>query len=254
MCINMEKRDENIEMLRAISCIAVVILHVNAWCFQIENLAIHLRNVNVIINTVVRFAVPCFMLITGTYIFRNADKNGWKRFYKNAVKKVIIPTIFFSMLCVIYVVIKGCLDGQMVLQKSLDNWIHGIPFGHMWYMYMLIGLYAAVPILCLIRERVSRFYWEIIGILCIALSVIFYNDNLLSPIWPFCWIQYVGYFILGDFVGGGKKSRRQLRVSVFIGVASLLLMCVYSIKKAYMGIRFDFQPQNILTVFFSISL
>lgn len=42
----MGKRDENIEMLRAISCMAVIILHVNAWCFQIENLAIHLRNVN----------------------------------------------------------------------------------------------------------------------------------------------------------------------------------------------------------------
>lgn len=78
----MGKRDENIEMLRVISCMAVVILHVNAWCFQIENLAIHLRNVNVIINTVVRFAVPCFMLITGTYIFRNAEKKGGSCFIK----------------------------------------------------------------------------------------------------------------------------------------------------------------------------
>ena len=31
-------------------------------------------------------------------------------------------------------------------------------------------------------------------------------------------------------------------------------MCSYSIKEVYSGIRFDFQPQNILTAIFSVSV
>ena len=202
----MGKRDENIEMLRAFSCLAVVVLHINAWCFQIDNLGTSLRTVNAIINTLVRFAVPCFMMITGTYVFRNADKNGWKVFYKNAVKKVVLPTVIFSVFCVTYVVLKGVLDNQWLLKKALVDWLHGIPFGHMWYMYMLIGFYAVVPILCLVRKKMSRFCWGMVGILCIILSALRYGGNLLTPIWPFCWVQYVGYFIIGDFAGGAKRA------------------------------------------------
>lgn len=202
----MGKRDENIEMLRAFSCLAVVVLHINAWCFQIDNLGTSLRTVNAIINTLVRFAVPCFMMITGTYVFRNADKNGWKVFYKNAVKKVVLPTVVFSVFCVTYVALKGVLDNQWLLKKVLVDWLHGIPFGHMWYMYMLIGFYAVVPILCLVRKKMSRFCWGMVGILCIILSTLRYDGNLLAPIWPFCWVQYAGYFIIGDFAGGQKEQ------------------------------------------------
>ena len=31
-------------------------------------------------------------------------------------------------------------------------------------------------------------------------------------------------------------------------------MCTYTLKEAYVGVRYDFQPQNILTAFFSISV
>ena len=196
-------RDQNIELLRSLACISVVLLHINAWCFQMADLGLIFRCISAIVNTFVRFGVPCFIMITGTYVFRNADKYGWYFFYKKIVKKVIVPTLCFSVLCAAYVVIKGLFNNEWLLKDTLFKWLRGIPFGHMWYMYMLIGFYLAVPILYLIRQHVSKNIWGIVGVFCFFLSFFFYNGNLIAPIWPLCWIQYVGYFIVGDFVGGG---------------------------------------------------
>lgn len=247
-------RNQNIELLRAYACISVVLLHVNAWCFEIEKLTRTMRLANVIVNTLVRFAVPCFMLITGKYVFQNLSKHGVKCFYKKTIKKVIIPTLGFSIMYVVYTVLKGLLSNEWLLKDEMYKWLNGIPFGHMWYMYMLIGFYFIVPLLNLARKNIPRRIWGIIGVGCVFLGSIFYNGNLVAPYWFFCWIQYVGYFILGDFAGGGKTNQS---APVFVWITciiSLIAMCLYSLKIGMMGIRYDFQPQNILTAVYSVSV
>ncbi len=116
----MKKRDKNIEVLRAIACLAVVLLHLNAWLFQIENLNTKMKILNVSINTVVRFAVPCFMLITGTFVFENISKKvSWKEFYKKVINSIIIPTLLYSVMYVIYLELKNCIDGKKVFINHL---------------------------------------------------------------------------------------------------------------------------------------
>lgn len=247
------RRNENIDFLRAIGCIAVVLLHVNAWCFEIEKLSIGIKTENVLINTLVRFAVPCFMLITGTYIFRNADELGWKNFYKKAIEKLLFPTLYFSLLYVIYTVFKGFLQREFLVEEALIKWMHGIPFGHMWYMYMLIGFYIATPFLCQIRSKLGRKAWAFLGIFCILTSAVNFNGSLIAPNWILCWIQYVGYFIIGD-VCGGQKSKKIAKYAWTGCGLSIVSMFSYSLYVAGQGIRYDFQPQNILTAVFSISI
>ena len=250
-------RNENIDFLRAIGCIAVVILHVNAWCFNVDKLSIGASIGNVLINTLVRFAVPCFMIITGTFIFDNADKYGWRVFYKRAVNKILSPTLYFSVLYVAYTIFKGLLEKENVVNESLAKWVQGIPFGHMWYMYMLIGFYVVVPVLCRIRNNVSRQVWASIGLICLLASAVCFNGNLIAPNWAICWIQYVGYFIIGDICGGGQKSKKNVKCVKYAKILcglSIALMCIYSLNALNLGLRFNFQPQNILTATFAISL
>lgn len=251
----LKKREVNIECLRAIACIAVVILHVNAWCFEVEKMAGMMLVVNAIINTLVRFAVPCFMLITGKFVFQNISKHGARGFYKRTIDKVIIPTFGFSIMYVLYTVLKGLLDDELVLKEALHNLIKGIPFGHMWYMYMLIGFYLIAPLVGMIREKLSNSAWGRVGIFCVLLGSVFYNGNLLAPCWLFCWIQYIGYFILGDFFWGGDKKNQLPSIILWIvNLTSLFIMCLYSLKVVSTGMRYDFQPQNFLTVIYSMSM
>lgn len=248
------KRDVNTEYLRSFACLAVVLLHLNTWCFQTGALSESMKTVQACVNTLVRFAVPAFMLITGTYTFRNADKKNWRDFYRNAFGKIVLPTLFFSGLCVLYGVLKGLLRKKWLLVPALKGFISGRPMGHMWYMYMLIGFYIVVPVLCWIRRKMDRRIWGAAGIFCIFLSQYFFKGDLLAPLWPFCWIQYVGYFIVGDCIGEFPRQSQIVFPAVIFCISSALCMSVFSIQKIYMGIRYDFQPQNILTALFSISL
>ena len=215
-----------------------------------------MKILNVSINTVVRFAVPCFMLITGTFVFENISKKvSWKEFYKKVINSIIIPTLLYSVMYVIYLELKNCIDGKKSFYQPFNLWAKGIPFGHMWYMYMLIGFYLAIPLIYLIRKKVNRYMWGFIGFICIIISGIINNDSLIAPIWFLCWLQYIGYFIIGDFFGEKYQGSKQ-KLYKYIGCSLiiLVLMVICSINKLNYEIRFDFQPQNFLTVIFSISV
>lgn len=250
----LKMREVNTEYFRVFACLAVVLLHLNAWSFRIADLSGTMRIVHVFINTLVRFAVPGFMLITGTYVFGNADKSDWKIFYRKIVRKVILPTLFFSVICVAYQVLKGILIKKWILFDALGTWLHGTPMGHMWYMYMLIGFYIFLPVLCWIRRKLDIRLWAVLGICCIVLSAFFDKGDLVAPVWPLCWIQYVGYFIVGDCIGKKRKQRWIILPAIIVSVISWTCMFIYSLQKVHMGIRYDFQPQNIFTAVFSISL
>ena len=250
----------NIEALRAVSCMMVVLLHLNAWLYDINELSGFYRILYTVFNVLTRFAVPCFMLITGTFIFDNAVKKGCRKFYKDAIKKVLLPTILFSMIYVLYGLLKGSLEGVLVFKDLMIDWVKGIPFGHMWYMYMLIGFYFVVPPLCLLREKMGKFAWGICGIGCVILACLLYNGSLIAPIWPLCWIQYVGYFIIGDCISKCLQyewfaNRKTIKLfCVLLAIITFFVMVIYSFICLKSNLVYNFQPQNILTFIFSVSI
>lgn len=244
----------NIETLRAFACMMVVLLHLNAWVYDVSRLSEFYKILFSIINTVTRFAVPCFMLITGSFIFNNARRKGYCEFYKSAIKKIVFPTIFFSMAYVVYRIVKESISGEIFVNEIVIDWLKGIPFGHMWYMYMLMGFYVVVPLLCFLRRKVGRVLWGICGCGCIILASILYSGSLIAPIWPLCWIQYVGYFILGDLMQGQNRTKRLRSIYAFLILLTALIMTKYSLSCLENGTIFDFQPQNLLTCIFSVSV
>lgn len=251
----MKKRNSNIEMLRGLSCLTVVLLHLNEWSFDRDELGGG-YSLYVAIHIFTRFAVPCFMLITGTYIFEKAAKLSLKKYYQYAAKKIIVPTLLWSTVYCAFLYVKGMLS-VIALNESFDFWepislwIHGKPFGHLWYMYMLFGLYLFMPLLIWIRSKISLISWIVVGTICLVVSAVVHDVNLLGPIWLICWMQYIGYFIAGDVVGRTweRRSKRAVFGSfvVAIVVGSVMFWkCLYSYK--------DFQPQSLLTFVMSFAI
>ena len=40
------------------------------------------------------------------------------------------------------------------------NWLKGVPFYHLWYMYMLVGLYLFAPVLILLKHQIGDKFFE----------------------------------------------------------------------------------------------
>ena len=99
-----KKRYNNYDLLRIISCIAIIIIHVSATyknllIANVYNNTDTLYIISVLMwNTLSRFAVPCFVMLSGAFLLSNDKNQEYKEFYKKSFKKIGLPTIVFSIL------------------------------------------------------------------------------------------------------------------------------------------------------------
>lgn len=79
--------------------------------------------------------------------------------------------------------------------QPISSWYQGIPFYHMWYMYMIVGLYFFTPfIIKLINKTSTNFIYFLTFFFLIVDMLI---SHFITLIWPLKFIEYIGYFLLG---------------------------------------------------------
>ena len=90
----MLQRNKNIDLLRIIACVMVVVLHVSAL-YVTQNI----KNPNIwftignLIDSFMRVSVPIFVLISGAFNLSNNKNKEYNYFYKKTMKNIILPTI-----------------------------------------------------------------------------------------------------------------------------------------------------------------
>ena len=217
------KRENNLDFLRVLACILVISIHVSAFFVtkfvEEPNLKFTIGN---FYDSFSRIAVPIFVLLSGRFALSDEKNINIKFYYKKIFFKIIIPTLIWSFLYFLYNYILEIayyiLYGELKhsLYSPIKAWIVGAPFYHLWYLYMSIGLYLAVPFLIKIKNKVGENNFFKIGIIFFILGLfIFLFENFLNYInfyerndifkylkyfWyfnQFKFINFLGYFILG---------------------------------------------------------
>ena len=152
-------REPNFDFLRIISTIAVVMLHVSAKYLHFDSSGMLINETPfpiMLLNHLVRFAVPCFFMLSGAFILEDDRNADIKYFYNKSFKNIGITSVFFCLLYVLYSITK-LLSGVFILKmhdidhiiprllEILKNFMKGQPYYHLWYLFTLIGLYLATP-------------------------------------------------------------------------------------------------------------
>lgn len=227
------KREYNYDLLRVIAMLAVIVIHVSAmWLDDSESVStesVILHPFSVILyNTVTRFAVPCFVMLSGAFIMDSTGTENYREFYQKQFKKVGIPTLIFSILYILYripVNIFGAVSGtgDLSIHESMtvliQDIIRGKPFYHMWYLFMLFGVYLLAPIAVRFKNSISYSSFRKVA----YIFLIFANFSLMISgaswlNWDFGQsFEYMGYFMIGYVL------RRDLKKSNFKGTVFLLL-------------------------------
>lgn len=147
-------RESNYDLLRILSCFSIIMLHVSGGFLMCDDMGIPVNAFFslMLINHLVRFAVPCFLMLSGAFLLadeRNADYNF---FYKKSIRNIGITGAVFFLLYTMYRVAKFLLrvfvlhmDGTDTVFSIFKDTLRGRPSGHLWYLSVLIGLYLAVP-------------------------------------------------------------------------------------------------------------
>ena len=211
----MENIKENKEILwinnlRGIACALIVLLHVidgwlNTNSIQLDKYSAYWWLDNVIIQVLVRIGVPIFIMITGTLLLNPKKEIKLKKIIKYIIRMLIILTTFGLFYCLIEQFMTDGLKNPMnTILVSILNLFEQKSWVIMWYIYMLIGLYAITPILkAFINNTNDETFIFVLMVLFVFSSVvptINFIFNIKLTTFYLSGFIYIFYYLMGYFI------------------------------------------------------
>jgi len=176
------------------------------------------------INALTRFCVPIFILISGALLLAPRAGMPVRTFYRRRLRRVGIPLAAWSAF---YLGLRAFTapEGLTLRQGAIDL-ATGKPYYHLYFLFVLAGLYVITPFLRLVvlnaRPRMVGLFAAVllaIGVADQALSMLLKTGqtNAVTQFLP-----YAGYFVAGWYLQQLPLTRRLVRgaaVAVVAGVA-----------------------------------
>lgn len=278
----MKQRENGLDYLRLICAFLVVSIHSYSLPFKVVKKIASDTGVKDWVfylmswyRPISEVAVPIFMLISGAFVLAASSTKDYKTFYKKSCSKLVLPTIIFSVIYFIYNTIEhyftnmyGYGTGKDALlgscKKMLMQWLTGKPADHLWYMYMLIGLYLIAPFLVLIKENIGEkaftkmawiaWIWGTISLLLNTGEIYFWSMSFCSCMLGSYMLGYVAHEWAKKKSGNGEFVKLLL-----VAVAISTLTCVIQILSDtytwldFLGGNKSYNPLIVLASFFYVA-
>lgn len=230
------KRIVYLDMLKIISCIAVVVIHVTAPGFKELNIHTASWSIMTVFNILARFAVPVFVMVSGA-LFLNQDKDvNIKRLYKKNILHLAIIYIIWTLIYSIYNVYNKDLNVNVVsvLKDAILK-----SYYHLWFIPMLIGIYICIPLLKPIvasgKKTIEYFLIIFVILKVIPTTILLFKFPYSSYIAAILnridvpMLSYIGYFVLGHYLHTYELNSKQKRLVYVLGIIATILGIVGTI-------------------------
>lgn len=227
------KRNNSLDLLRIFACVSVVLIHSNAaipyanlypdvWCkvYFVQNF----------LNTITRFSVPVFFMLSGAFALSKSANSNFKRFYCKSFYKAYLPTLAVIALLVPVSIMEG---------TPLINIIFALITGdyfNLWFMYTLFFLYLLTPFIIRFKETIPNKTYVIATILLLILScasqslsthrLAYTTGNVFS---------YLSYYLVGDvifsfFKNQQKRLKRSRRILICVAIV-VIVFCTFFVRQ-----------------------
>lgn len=230
-----------LDLLRTLACFLVIWQHVIEPYYAYPDLTI-VRNADTPIvgwiNSLTPIEVPLFVMISGYFLLPLREKTS--TFFRRRFTRVLFP---FVCWCIVYAIYYMFQRGD-TWQECLLNICHipvnfGTEIGHLWFVYMLLGLYLLVPVLSPWLQQCSRKQLQAyLGLwlftTCLPYIHLYFPIVLGECFWnPTPMLHYftgfVGYFLLGHYIRRyGPLSIRTSLIMLITGY--LVTVCIYQYR------------------------
>lgn len=232
----MAQRTHYADLLRISAAFMVVLLHVAAqyWAAvpvdSAEWFTFHAY------DSAARPAVSIFVMISGMFLLDPNKEIPLSKLFHRYCKKILIILIFWSFFYatwrnVFWALLRGYeIDWSAVLTAFQTGHYH------LWYCYMLLGLYLIIPFLKKITADRTLMQYFLVLAFCFA---------VILPVVPFTWAKtmrqfmffsftlgYTGYFVLGYYFRTTVLNKTTRYLCYAAGLASLAFTVFASYHKA----------------------
>jgi surface polysaccharide O-acyltransferase-like enzyme len=165
-------------------------------------------------------AVPLFLMLTGALLLQPEKKDeSLSVFFKKRWARIGLPSLFWfaAYFAWDFLVQNIPFTSSAIIQGILNG-----PYTHMWYLYVLVGLYLLTPILRIFiahaNQTLTKYFvilW-VIGVAIIPVFGLFTIFQLNSNV--FALTGYVGFFVLGTYLSTIQIRRSTLSIFMILGI------------------------------------
>lgn len=223
--------------IRVFSCISIVLLHIVTSASIIQRDAISPDNYSVSMATVYSlfFAVPCFVMVTGALLLEKEDENYNLKKVFSYIRRIVITLI---IAVTVFRIFSALMDGEAITVSILFDILRQIFTGgswsHLWYLYLIVGIYLLLPAYKLVADNASsKTVIYLLAVYFIFLSVIplmkswgitggFYIH--VSTIYPF--YLFLGFALHKSYISLNRIASLLL-VIIGTGLTFFTVFCRY---------------------------
>ncbi len=187
------------DLLRIVSAFFVIMIHVAADGVHNYNVGTFYWNVSNVYDSIARFCVPVFVMISGTFLLDPKREYTLKKLFTNKIFRIIAAFLFWSLIYEVINLIKKTVDS---VESGLYRFILNLFIGnfHLWFLFMICGLYMVTPILRKITaDKKTMQYFLVLSF--VFSSVIMFGKDLLENLRGFNGVLNLASEILSGVVG-----------------------------------------------------
>lgn len=192
-----------LDLLRAAAISLVVLIHVvSNLVYKYNSLPPSWWWIANMLDGLARPGVPLFVMISGALLLdpRRAEPPG--DFLARRLRKVLLPFLVWSA---VYLGWRVWYHGESLsLGGMLTALAEGSTYGHLWFVYMLLGLYLAAPILRAFARAADRRllgYFLLLSLAAACVAPLLNRALGIEIGLQFAAVGgYAGYFVLGHYL------------------------------------------------------
>ncbi|WP_434642498.1 acyltransferase [Thermoanaerobacterium thermosaccharolyticum] len=233
-----KSRIDEIDVLKGISIIAVLIIHTTGIAVSDLDKSSLSYIVFAVLNRFLQFAVPAFIFASSMLLMYNySDGDNWKLFYKKRFKNVLLPYIVWTMIYGIYLYVIYNEPLKSIL--TVENLFFGGMFYHLYFIVIIVQLYVLFPVLLYIYKLINKNRYTILmSIVIFQIADIFLFKYVISRYYQnssLLFITYISFIIAGMYIGEnirewGKYYHKKLLNSFFAVIVFGYLFIDISLK------------------------
>lgn len=231
------------DCLRLAATLAVIILHVSGQNWSAVGVSTFEWQVFNVFDSIVRWSVPIFVMISGALFL--GGQQSISRIYRKNIVRIATAFVFWSAAYALLAFFNGAAPKGVVFQFITGHY-------HMWFLYMIVGLYMLVPLLRPIVQSASltKYYMALAFVFTMFLPQAISLLSLRSPNLSATLNQALGnlkltfgmsgYFIAGYYLSKNTLPKKWTRLIYVLGLAGFFAtICLSAIVSHHLQAASD---------------
>jgi surface polysaccharide O-acyltransferase-like enzyme len=247
--IQLTQRESWADLCRISAIFGVILIHVSATPFclygKISQAAWLSAN---LLDSVARCSVPLFIMLSGALLLKPEAKPITILQIAYRIRKVFIPLLSWSILYI--------YDSSHNLGISISFLdIFSAPTKyHLWFVYMIIGIYVLLPILqsiyLSIYNQTSIQIYLFVAWIITSCVPIYYNITLVSSLKLGGILNFSGYFLIGAFIASNNRYKFPTYVwaiayATGIGITFLITLQLSIKENTFVQTAYAYMSPNV---------